>query len=96
MAINKTVAGTYVVDFREQSGRRIRKTFDRLEDARSYNKQSLGDVSKGDFVAPSDITVKDIAEAWYKRKQDAGTYRDGTLNNCGSILISISGPRSAI
>lgn len=46
MAINKTAAGTYVVDFRDQSGKRIRKTFDRLEDARNYNKQSLGDISK--------------------------------------------------
>ncbi len=34
MAINKTDAGTYVVDFRDQHGKRIRKTFDRLEDAR--------------------------------------------------------------
>jgi hypothetical protein len=63
MAINKTAAGTYRVDFRDQHGRRLRKTFDRLEDARSFNKQSIGDISKGDFVAPSDVTVKDIAEA---------------------------------
>jgi integrase len=81
MAINKTAAGTYVVDFRDQHGKRIRKTFDRLEDARNYNKQSIGDISKGDFVAPSEITVKDVAESWYKRKKDAGTYRYGTLHN---------------
>jgi integrase len=81
MAVNKTAAGTYVVDFREQCGRGIRRTFDRLEDARNYNKQSLGDIAKGDFVAPSDITVKDIVESWYKRKKDAGTYRYGTLHN---------------
>jgi integrase len=81
MAINKTAAGTYVVDFRDQTGKRIRKTFDRLEDARTYNKQSIGEISKGDFVAPSDVTVKDMAEAWYKRKKDAGTYRYGTLHN---------------
>ena len=63
MAINKTAAGIYRVDFRDQRGKRIRKTFDRLDDARSFNKQSLGDVSKGEFVAPSDITIKDIAES---------------------------------
>jgi integrase len=81
MAINKTLAGTYVVDFRDQSGKRLRKTFDRLEDARSYSKQSLGDVSKGDFVAPLKITIRDMAESWYKRKKDAGIYRYGTLHN---------------
>ena len=58
MAINKTTAGTYRVDFRDQHGRRLRKTFDRLEDARNFNKQSIGDISKGDFVAPHDVTVK--------------------------------------
>jgi hypothetical protein len=51
MAINKTAAGTYRVDFRDQHGRRLRKPFDRLEDARNFNKQSIGDISKGDFVA---------------------------------------------
>ncbi len=81
MAINKTAAGTYCVDFRDQHGKRIRKTFDTLKDARAYDKQSLGDISKGDFVAPSDVTVKDIAEAWHKRKVDAAGYRPATLQN---------------
>jgi hypothetical protein len=62
MAINKTKAGTFRVDFRDQTGRRLRKTFDTLKSARNYDKQSLGDISKGDFVAPSDTTVKDVAE----------------------------------
>jgi hypothetical protein len=81
MAINKTIAGTYCVDIRDQHDNRIRKTFDRLEDARAFNKQSQGDVSKGDFVAPSDMTVKDSADAWYKRKEDASGYRPATLKN---------------
>lgn len=81
MAINKTAAGTYRVDFRDQNGKRIRKTFDRKEDAREYNKQSLGDVSKRDFVAPSDVTVKETADAWHKRKVDAAGYRAATLGN---------------
>jgi integrase len=81
MAINKTAAGTFRVDFRDQHGKRFRKTFDTLKDARAYDKQSLGDISKGDFVAPSDLTVKDMAETWYGRKKDAGTYRYGTLHN---------------
>jgi integrase len=54
---------------------------DRLEDARAWNKQSLGDISKGDFVAPSAVTVRDEAEAWHKRKVDAGGYRPATLGN---------------
>lgn len=81
MAIKKTVAGTYCVDFRDQHGKRLRKTFDRLEDARAYDKQSLGNISKGDFVAPSYVTVKEIAEAWHKRKVDAASYRPATLQN---------------
>ena len=81
MAINKTVAGTYVVDFRDQNGKRLRKTFDRLEDARNYNKQSNGDISKGDFVAPSEVTVRDIANSWHKRKMESGGYRPATLQN---------------
>jgi integrase len=81
MAINKTAAGTYRVDFRDQHGKRVRKTFDRLEDAREYNKQSLGDISKGEYVAPSSTTVKETADTWHKRKNEAGTYRYGTLHN---------------
>ena len=38
-------------------------------------------VSKGDFVAPSATIVKDIADKWHKRKQDAGSYRFATLGN---------------
>jgi integrase len=81
MAINKTAAGTYRVDFRDQHGRRLRKTFDRLEDARNFNKQIDRGYFKGRFRRAADITVKDIAESWYKRKNDAGTYRHGTLHN---------------
>jgi integrase len=80
MAIKKTAAGNFQVDFRDQTGRRLRKTFDTLKDARAYNKQSQGEVSKGDFVAPSTITVKDVCEQWYTKKKDANTYRYGTLH----------------
>lgn len=46
MAINKTAAGTFRVDFRDQKGRRLRKTFDTLKAAREYDRISKGDVSK--------------------------------------------------
>jgi hypothetical protein len=60
-----------------------------------FNKQSIGDISKGDFIAPSDVTVKDIAESWYKRKNDAGTYRMARFRTGGSTLTSISFQPSA-
>lgn len=81
MAINKTVAGTYRVDFRDQRGRRTRKTFDTFKSALAFDKQTKGDVSKGDYVAPSDQTVSDCADVWIRKKEDAGGYRHGTLGN---------------
>jgi integrase len=81
MAINKTEAGTYVVDFRDQSGKRIRKTFPTYKRASDYDKEVVAQVSRGDFLLPSKDTVKDIAEKWHARKQDAGTYAFSTLGN---------------
>src|SRR5262249_61060752 len=83
MAIVKVKSGNFRVDFRDATGRRLRKTFDTLAEARSYNKESLGDISKGDFVAPSSVTVLDVCEQWYRRKKDAGPYRYGTLHGWG-------------
>ena len=80
MAIKKTAAGNFQVDFRDQSGRRLRKTFDTLKAVREYDRVAKGDISKGDFVAPSGVTVADVCEQWYSRKKDAGTYRFGTLH----------------
>jgi integrase len=81
MAINKTKAGTYLCDLYDQTGRRIRKTFDTMKEAVAYDKQSHGDISRGDFIPPSEVTVKEAAEAWYQRKVDAGTYRFGSLHD---------------
>jgi integrase len=81
MAIVKVKSGNFRVDFRDAAGRRFRKTFNTLKAAREYNHISKGDISKGDFVAPSDSTVKDVAEAWYKHKADSDGYRHGTLQN---------------
>ena len=81
MAINKTEAGTYVVDFRDQNGKRIRKTFPTYKRASDYDKEVIAQVSRGDFILPSKDTVKDIAEKWHARKKAAGTYRFSTLQN---------------
>lgn len=52
-----------------------------MAEARSYNKESLGDISKGDFIAPSAITVLEAAESWLARKVESNGYRHGTLQN---------------
>src|SRR5215831_5736096 len=89
MAIRKTVAGTYEVDIRGQEcncektqgthRHRIQKTFDKHKDAADWEKDALAQVSKREFVKPSDKTVREVAEDWYKRKVDAGTYRRASL-----------------
>ena len=89
MAISKTAAGTWVVDFRSQEcncqkiqgqhRHRIQKTFDTYKEAVAYEKEKLDEVEKREFVKPSDKTVREIAEEWYQRKVDAGTYRRASL-----------------
>jgi len=79
MAINKTAAGTYAVDFRDQHKRRTQKTFDTHREAAGFQKDVLAQISKREYVKPSDKTVGEISEEWYKRKVDAGTYRRASL-----------------
>jgi hypothetical protein len=75
MAINKTVAGTYVAEFRDQNRRRIRKTFPTYKRASDYDKELLRRFPGGDFILPSKDIVKDNAEKWHARKKAVGTYR---------------------
>jgi integrase len=89
MAISKTAAGTWAVDFRSQEchcdkiqgqhRHRIQKTFDTYKEAVAYEKEKLDEVEKREFVKPSDKTVREIAEEWYQKKVDAGTYRRASL-----------------
>ena len=79
MAINKTAAGTWLVDFRDQQGRRIRRTFDTYKEAVGFDKDVLAQVEKREYVRPSDKTVCEVSEEWYQRKVDAGTYRRASL-----------------
>jgi len=81
MAIKKTIAGNFQVDFRDATGRRLRKTFDTLKAAREYDRISKGDISKGDFVAPINTTVRETAEEWFAHKKDSNGYRLATLQN---------------
>ena len=52
MAINKPAAGTFVVDFRDQNGKWIRKTFPTYKRASDYDKEAIAQVSRGDFILP--------------------------------------------
>lgn len=79
MAINKTVAGTFAVDFRDQFKKRIQRTFTRWKDADAFEKEVAAQVQKGDFVRPSAETVREVADKWFQRKVEAGTYRRSTL-----------------
>jgi integrase len=79
MAINKTAAGTWAVDFRDQHRHRIQRTFDTHKAAADYEKEVLAQVAKKEYIRPSDKTVQEVAEDWYKRKADAGTYRRASL-----------------
>jgi integrase len=71
MAINKTTAGTYAVDFRDQFGKRIQKTFAKHRDAVDYEKESSAQVARREYVRPTNETLKEIAEKWRQRKVDA-------------------------
>src|SRR5687767_14360157 len=80
MAINKTEAGTYAVDFRDQSKRRIQKTFATYREASNFEKESLAQVANREYMKPTDETVKALAEKWYQKKVDAGSYSRATLH----------------
>jgi integrase len=78
MAINKTVAGTFAVDFRDQHKRRILRTFDTHKQAADFEKDALSQVAKREYVKPSQKTVREVTDEWYQRKADA-SYRRASL-----------------
>jgi hypothetical protein len=78
MAIRKTVAGTFEVDFRDQHKKRIQKTFDTHRDAAAFHKEALAQVAKREYVKPSKKTVREEADDWDARKAD-GKYRRASL-----------------
>ncbi len=92
MAINKTKAGTYAVDFRNQHKRRIQRTFAIHREAAAFEKDVLAQVAKREYVKPSDKTVQEIDEEWYNRKADAGTYRRASLVDWKNHVANYIGP----
>ena len=81
MAIVKTKAGTFRVDYRDKAGRRYRKTFATQKAAREYDRVVKGDITRNEFIAPSDITVTDAANEWWQKKVNSGGYRPASLKN---------------
>jgi integrase len=79
MAINKTLAGTYAVDFRDQHKKRVQKTFKTRRDAMAYEKEVLDQVQKREYIRPTKRTVEEIAAEWLEKKKSQGTYERNTL-----------------
>lgn len=91
MAINKTKAGTFVVDFRDQFKKRRETTFSTMREARRFQKDVLDRVEKREYIAPSNATVKEYAEKWHQRKIDASTYKrasiEGWRNHVNNYIV---------
>src|SRR5262249_43433347 len=65
MAINKTKAGTFEVDYRDQFKKRHLKTFDLHRDAVAFEKEVKAQVAKREYVPPTNTTLKDAADTWF-------------------------------
>lgn len=69
--ISKLVDGRYQVEFRPnggRSGRKVRGTFDRLEEARKFKIEEIAKATSGELSAPSDNDNKrlsELVEEWY-------------------------------
>jgi integrase len=69
----------WVVDYSDQEGTRVLKTFDRKKDADAYHDTVRQDVRRGVHTTPSKSpTVAEAAQAWLKRVEAEGRER-GTL-----------------
>ena len=100
MAINRTEARTFAVDFRgpdcycdrildKPHRHRIQKTKKTHREAADFEKDVLAQVPKREYVRPSGKTGREIADEWYNRKV-AGTYRRASLvdwkNHVGNYI----------
>jgi len=79
MAINKVDSGHFMVDFRDQSKKRLQKTFSTHREALAFQKTVLAQVEKREYIKPSEKTVGEMAEEWHQKKIDNGTYRRSSI-----------------
>jgi hypothetical protein len=63
---------------RDQNKRRILRTFGTHKEAADYEKDTLSQVAKREYVKPSKKTVREEAVEWYTRKS-AGKFRRALL-----------------
>jgi integrase len=67
--ITKTPAGKYRLDYRDDRGRRYRKTFDRKKDAEAEEHRVDGDISEGVYVAERELPrFEELAREWLASK----------------------------
>jgi integrase len=66
----------WVVDYADQDGDRVLRTFERMKDAEAYHATVKVDIGQGVHVAPSKSeTVAQVAERWIKRVEADGCER---------------------
>jgi integrase len=75
--IRKTKTGLYQIDFRDQHGRRFRKSFERYKDAEKKLREIKDEVDDRTFIAPCEIpSFRKIGSEWLKAQlsgHDPGT-----------------------
>ena len=80
--VRKTKAGTFEVDhyWFDADGKRRRKlkTFSTRREAVAYEKEALAQVQKGEFIAPSKVTVEERARSWFEKRFANGAYERAT------------------
>jgi integrase len=94
MAINKTKAGTFEVDFRDQFKKRHLKTFATRKEAVAFRDEVRSLVQKREYVPPSNTTVKDAAETWYQQRAGENYSRAARIywkNHIDNYIVSSLG-----
>lgn len=70
MAIRKTKAGSWEVDFRDLQKNRIQKTFQKHRDAVAFHDEVKTKIRSGEYVPPIPKTFREVSEEWIKKKSD--------------------------
>ncbi len=85
MSVHPTPAGSYEVRWRAphplEPGKLIQrqKTFGKFREATEYDKKVHTQVTEGDYIEPSNLTVKEIAEKWLEaRRGKKGRWKEQT------------------
>lgn len=68
------------------------RTFDTLRTARAFVEETRSAVARGQFTAPSNMTVRELAEAWLSERDaesEAGGIREVSVNGYRSALHAV-------